>query len=247
MNKDFYNSYHKLESEHWWFRVRQNIIRRLIYRYAGADRKNIKILDFGCGSGYLVGEFQGAGFDAYGIDNHSESIEYGTQKGIKNLSVGGDDQRINFPDNSFDFVLAMDVVEHIKDDAAIARELNRVVKRGGYIFVTVPAYMWLWGIQDEVALHFRRYTLSGIRRLFSGNSDIDIIFGSYFNTFLFPFIALVRLLEKIFKSGKRESDFEMNNSILNTIFYGVFNLETLFLNPVKYPFGVSILLISKKK
>lgn len=240
MERDFYKTYFELEKSNWWFRVRRNIILSILEKYdIGKDNK---ILDYGCGSGFLVGQLQDKSLDAYGADISKEAIEFGTNRGTKNLSqLSGIE--VNFSDGCFDTILAMDVIEHIEDDESVVKELERLLKPGSYLIITVPAYQWMWGVQDEVAHHYRRYTMSSVQNLITNNTNLKFLKKSYFNSFLFPPIALVRLISKWLNLKSRESDFDINNNFLNSLLYGIFNFESKFLRYINFPFGVSILLI----
>lgn len=245
MDEKFYSSYFEIESKHWWFKVRRNLIFYLLQKYLKKTRSEIKLLDYGCGSGYLVGELQKAGYNAAGADFSHEAIKYGTERGIKNLSIQ-ENLYLQYNDSSFDCILLLDVLEHIKDEKTIIKEIYRISKKGGIIIATVPAYMFLWGIQDEVSHHFRRYTLADFARLFS-EDEFKILKKTYFNTFLFPPITLIRLFSKLFGLKKRQSDFSINNAFFNGIFYFIFNLEREITKLINFPFGVSILLVLNKK
>ena len=61
-------------------------------------------------------------------------------------------------DETFDVVAAFDVVEHCEDDALAVAELTRVLRPGGRLLLSVPAYQWAWSDHDVRAGHYRRYT-----------------------------------------------------------------------------------------
>ena len=77
--------------------------------------------------------------------------------------------RLPFEDEAFDLVTTLDVIEHVDDDVATLAELRRVLRPGGLLLVAVPAYMFLWGTQDEVSQHRRRYTNRTLRRALCGS------------------------------------------------------------------------------
>ena len=243
MEKDFYKTYFEAEKNHWWFRVRINLIFDLLKKHK--IPKTAKIFDFGCGSGYTVGCLQRMGYDASGSDVSAEAIEFGLSRGIRNLSVA-QNSKIRPPEGSFNLILALDVIEHIEDDSGAIRAIEKALKTGGMAIITVPAYQWLWGVQDDVAHHFRRYTMTGLTSIVKRSGEFKIVYKTYFNTFLFLPIAIVRMLSKWFNLRERESDFDINNRLLNSIFYFIFNLETHFLKFFSFPFGVSILFVLKK-
>ena len=69
----------------------------------------------------------------------------------------------------FDGVIAMDILEHIPDDQLAVQELARVMKLGASLFVTVPAFPFLWSKHDEKVSHIRRYRKSEIESLVENN------------------------------------------------------------------------------
>lgn len=242
MEKSFYKDYFILERKHWLFKVRRKVFLYFIKKFR---KSGLRILDFGCGSGYLMGELQKMGCDTHGVDFEKEAVDYGSEAGVSNLTLGTG-SKINYPDSSFDMVTAFDILEHIKDEKPSLGELSRVLKPGGKMIISVPAYQWLWGVQDEVSHHFRRYTIKSLAKVIQGFPELNILRKTYYNTLLFPAIAAVRLLSRWFKLEGRKSDFEIDNKILSFLFYSIFNLETHLLKVLNFPFGVSILVVLEK-
>jgi ubiquinone/menaquinone biosynthesis C-methylase UbiE len=242
MQSDFYTRYFEVEQSHWLMRGRRAIALDLLATHLPpVDRAHV--LDFGCGSGLTVQTLTAAGYDALGVDFSPEAIDFGTKKGIAGLSVVSD-ENLPFNDASFDAVLCMDVLEHIADEQRALAEMRRVLKPGGALVIMVPAYMFLWGRQDEVAHHYRRYSLGRLIEVVRAGGLLAIERRSYFNTLLFPLIALVRVGSWLLGiHSKRESDFELNNSLANMIFSAVFSFERILLSAFNFPFGVSILLV----
>ena len=243
MDKDFYKTYFEAEKNHWWFRVRRNIILSLIKKYKVP--KTVKVFDFGCGSGCTVGYLQKLGYDASGSDISLEAIEFGLSKGIRNIAAVPN-LEISPPEEAFDLILALDVIEHIQDDSGAIRNIERALRPGGLAVITVPAYQWLWGVQDDIAYHYRRYAIGSLTKVLKKNTKLKILRKTYFNTFLFLPIVIVRIFSKWFNLKDRESDFDINSRFLNSLFYFIFNLETYFLKFLNFPFGVSILLVLEK-
>src|SRR3989344_9125867 len=123
MERSYYKDYFVLEREHWFFRVREKILLYFIKKHA---KPGSGVFDFGCGSGYLVGELQKMGYNAYGIDFEKEAVDYGINFGIKNLTLGSGN-RIEYPEESFDLITAFDVLEHIENEKPIIKELIRIL------------------------------------------------------------------------------------------------------------------------
>jgi 2-polyprenyl-3-methyl-5-hydroxy-6-metoxy-1,4-benzoquinol methylase len=241
----FYKNYFKIEKEHWLMRARRMIVRDSLDKYLGKEQVGVHLLDFGCGSGFFVNELAHAGFDSHGVDISEEAVRFGELQGIKNLGVITS-HKINYPDTIFDVVLSLDVLEHLEDPSWALAEIERVLKPGGIFVVMVPAYMFLWGVQDEVAHHYRRYTKGMLLKEVEKSTSLSVVRSSYFNTFLFPPIALLRIVSRLFKIKSRESDFDINNPMLDKIFFTIIDFERKLLKKICYPFGVSIIAVFKK-
>lgn len=244
MKENYYNVLYKAEINHWWYRGRRKFIHYLIGKYKNSSH-NLKVLDVGCGTGALLGELAYY-CDVFGLDFSDKAVSFCRERGIANVTKGLV-QSIPFNDCSFDFVLAMDVIEHIKDDDKAIRELYRVLKPGGVVIIFVPAFMFLWGVTDVVSQHFRRYTKREIQKKIT-KENFSIVRGTYFNTLLFTPILLVRWFTKLLPIQYRPShEVGMKNGIMNKVFDIIFNLEIKLLNFINFPFGVSVAIIAKKQ
>lgn len=241
MDIKLHKQYQKVQESHWWFRVRDNLLKDIAQKYF---KSKGLILDFGCNYGHSTKLLQNAGFDALGTDISTEAIEYGRSLGILNIFL---DSEKSFSANHFDAAISLDVLEHIKDDKGAFAHVASVVKPGGVIVIMVPAYMFLWGVQDEISHHFRRYTLAELIKLVGQVGNFDIVKKSYFNTLLFIPIALVRIFSNLFNLKQRDSDLNLNGPFLNKLLFYIFDFERKMLSYFNLPFGVSILLILRKK
>jgi SAM-dependent methyltransferase len=251
MDKNYYKRYYTLEREHWWFSARAELLMSHIRRVF-ANRTDLKILNVGAATGYSSELLQQFGA-VTSVEFDEECYEF-TRNVVKIPIQQGSILDLDFPDNTFDLVCAFDVIEHVEDDRLAVSEMRRVAKSGGIMFVSVPAFMFLWSEHDVVNHHFRRYTSKILRRLFS---EYDApIFHSYFNFWLFFPIAAVRLLARLFtkkhlvKPEDAQSDFDnfKSGSIVNTVLRSVFLSENIFLKHfISLPVGVSILSSWRKK
>jgi SAM-dependent methyltransferase len=143
-------------------------------------------------------------------------------------------------------VLVLDVLEHIEEDRKAIAEIRRVLKPNGVVISFVPAFMMLWGITDEASHHFRRYTKPELVGKLE-EANFKIIRSSYFNTFLFFPILLVRKLSKFFpQKYKPEQETDIRSEFMNKVFYLIFKLESLVLRIINFPFGVSLMVIGRK-
>lgn len=241
MKIEHYKSLYDNEIKSWWYRVRRSLVSNIIKRYT--KRNNLNILDVGCGTGALMLELSRFG-NISGIDMAQTAIDFCKSRGINNVRLGNA-LDIPYEDNSFDVVLALDVIEHIKEDELAMRELKRVLKPNGILITFVPAFMILWGITDVISEHFTRYKKKDFKKKIL-SSGLDIVRISYFNFFLFIPILIVRKIVNLFNI-KVKNENNMTPGIINTILYSIFSIELVLLNYINLPLGVSLFCISKKK
>src|SRR3989344_1275265 len=185
-----YEVVYRTERDHWWYRVRRELAKKLIAIYAGKGG-GLHILDIGCGTGALMTELASLG-EVEGVDASEIAIEYCRSRGLTRVRVGSA-EALPYPEGTFDIVLALDVLEHVRDDRVAIAEIRRVLKQGGAAVIFVPAFRFLWGAIDELGEHFRRYTLRELRAKLA-ESGFGVRYSSYFNFFLFLPILFVRKL-----------------------------------------------------
>jgi SAM-dependent methyltransferase len=235
-----------VEDVHWWFVARRNILLEILNRYIGESATGERrILDVGCGTGTMLTYLARFG-NAEGVDIDAEAIEYCHARGLKKVIQSTADT-LPFADGSFDLVTALDVIEHIDDDLGVLREIKRVLRPGGRLLLTVPAYRFLWGRQDEINLHKRRYIAPEMRQRLQ-DSGFVVQKLTYMNSLLFPAIAAIRLVRHVLPEPKDlESDFAFPAPrLLNGLLSKVFGVERFMVGRFDIPFGVSILALAQK-
>jgi SAM-dependent methyltransferase len=152
-----------------------------------------------------------------------------------------------FADETFDLVLATDIIEHVDDDIGALRELNRALKSGGHLLITVPAFPSLWGLQDKVSHHKRRYRMHGLKTKVEA-AGLIAERRYYFNFILFAPIFLARQIIRIARLDDRlKSENEVHSPGINRILLPIFTLDTRLAPILRPPFGVSILMLARKK
>lgn len=241
MQDSAYDMIYELEANHWWYRVKRRIVLRILKTWAHG-RTNLSVLDIGCGTGQLMQELQQFG-TIDGIDISVRAVAYCKERGLSPVVASA--SALPFEDNSFDAIVMLDVLEHLEDDNNGAKELVRVLSPKGLVIVTVPAYMFLWGGTDVAVHHFRRYTKKQLIEVLE-NAGLEINRASYYNTFLFPPIAVFRGLVRFFKIPV-ESEHTLGGPIGNKILHSIFSLESKLFPYLNFPFGVSILVVASKK
>jgi SAM-dependent methyltransferase len=243
MEERFYEEYARIQDEHWWFAGRRRIIGSVLSpRLPPSDDGEVRILDVGCGTGTNLGELSRLG-RVEGVDAEPAAVEFCRSRGWSvGLSTGVE---LPFEDGSFEVVTLLDVIEHVDEDRALLAEARRVLTPNGIVLITVPAYNWMWGRQDEIAHHKRRYTRRRLASALAG-AGFEPVRLSYFNTLLFAPIAVIRLLRRLRpRATETISDFEMNRSgSLNGPLARIFGFEGWLLNRMSLPFGVSLIAIA---
>jgi ubiquinone/menaquinone biosynthesis C-methylase UbiE len=114
-----------------------------------------KILDVGCGTGHLAGELMRRGYLAWGVDFSDGMVRYASEHfGADRFQVG-DIERIPFPDNTFDGVMCLGVMEYLSSDEPALREMWRVLKPGGAAVITTPSAVCPFYYFDRAVLKAR--------------------------------------------------------------------------------------------
>lgn len=104
---------------------------------SSAETKGSKLLDIGCGSGEIGKHYSDLGFQVVGVDFSDVAIDLSKKLGL-NAMVMDVDKGLEFDDNSFDIILAGDVMEHVFDPIYVISEINRVLKPNGSFYATIP-------------------------------------------------------------------------------------------------------------
>jgi SAM-dependent methyltransferase len=200
MDRDYELQTHQAEDRHWWYRGRRTVIERVVEALGLPARA--RILDAGCGSGRNMVELARHG-TVTGVELSETSVALARERGSGEV-VAGSVLEMPFADGSFDLAVSLDVVEHLDDDLAALRELRRVVRPGGALLVTVPAYQWLWSGHDVINHHCRRYTRRSLQRA-AEQAGWQQVRTTYFNSLLLPVAILLRILDRINKKPTESS------------------------------------------
>ncbi|MBM2811042.1 MAG: Methyltransferase type 11 [Chloroflexi bacterium] len=231
MDSGFYAEYSQIETTHWWSLGRRSIFLDLL-RGRLAAHPQARLLDVGCGTGAMLGLLQPFG-TPIGVDVEASALGYCRDRGCERL-VQASANALPFLDATFDLVTAFDIIEHMDDDVGSLAELGRVCRDDGQVLLSVPAYSFLWGAQDEISHHRRRYTRGDLAgRLHAAGLRPELL--TYFNTFLFPIIAGIRLARRFIPEGDRQlrSDFTMTKpGLTNAVLTRILAAESPFIRSV---------------
>jgi SAM-dependent methyltransferase len=230
------------EATHWWFVGRRTLFSRLLDRHAGG--RDDRVLDVGTSTGTNLRLLTDMGYrDVTGLDPSPEAIRFCAEKGLPPVREGSI-TAMPFADGGFDLVLATDVVEHVDEDQQAVNEVARVLRPGGTALFTVPAFQSLWGLQDDVSHHKRRYRRAGFRALVE-QAGFAVVDQFYFNYLLFGPIWLARQLIPLLAPNAK-SETELNSPLVNGALHGIMQLDVATAPWVRPPAGVSYLVLARK-
>jgi SAM-dependent methyltransferase len=236
----------QLARRHWWFQGRRRILDRLVASLDPPLPPDALALDVGCGTGANASVLAARAAFSVGID--ASQIPLGlraTDQPGHDARLRGDATALPFPDHSFDLVVALDVLEHLDDDAAGAREIRRVLRPGGVVVIFVPALRLLWGLQDQVSHHRRRYHREQLGQLaFAAGLRVERL--TFFNSFLFPPILAARVIMRLRPSKTLISENEIGGPLTNAVLGAVFGAEAPLLQRVDFPVGVSLACLARR-
>lgn len=250
-----YENLGRVEDAHWYYAGKREFVAHWLARAGGPAGG--ELLDFGAGTGRFAATV-GAPWRVSALDAQPESLaflrtRFPAERVLEPAANGGG---IPLGDATLDAVTALDVLEHLRDDAAAVAEFRRTLKPGGIAVVTVPASMKLWSDWDVSLQHFRRYDRAGLGALFADGWTIECL--RYTNVVAFPAVWWVRSRQRRRAAkvasgavvpavaGDARPEDKLPPRWLNAL------LKFLFVFPARQnwipaPFGVSLLLVARKK
>ena len=187
---------------HFWFDWRARVALALIGTIDLPPTAPLKVLDVGCGTGITCRQ----------LARHTRWIFDGADLNLNALTrcdVGGGrilyydllEERPEFKD-AYDVAILFDVLEHIEETQPFLKAVFYHLKPGGVLLVNVPALMSLFGVYDEVAGHYRRYTKATLAQEFA-ESDVTVVGQRYWG---FSMVPLLWARQKMLRGRKRQDD-----------------------------------------
>lgn len=239
MDPDYLARHIEEDRRHWWFRGRLTVILAVL-RHVLPPRR-LRLLELGCGTGNVLVALTEFG-EAVGMEVDPRLIAVARAAGA-DVRRGALPEDLAVEPGWADVVLLLDVLEHLDDDGAALGTARRALGADGLLVVTVPAYGWLWSGHDVALGHRRRYTAARLVRLV-GAAGFEVVHTSYFNTLLFPFVALGRAWKRL--RASREHDLERPPAALNGALAWIFALERFVVPRAPLPFGTSVVLVARR-
>lgn len=165
----------EVESGSYWFRHRNACIRALVSTIQPS--MDGVFCDIGGGNGFVAVALQNDGYEVILVEPSAEGARNAKKRGVRNV-VCSTTENAGLRNESISAMGAFDVIEHIEDAAGFVAQLRNALAPGGVMYATVPAFQWIWSEEDDLAGHYRRYTLGSISNLFSGQG-FEVVHASY--------------------------------------------------------------------
>ena len=224
------------DSESWWYITRRKLLREAALQ-AVHGKREARVLDLGC-TAQLQFE-DGALYRVCNVQSSMRKLAFRQIEGDKNL-ICSRTEELGFTSNSFDAIVAGDVLQSLDDDVSALREMRRVLKDGGLLCLTVPAYSFLWGEGDEARGHQRRYTVSELRRKLT-TCGFQIHRASYFVASAFLPLVVGRAAKDIFhKSISHHRHYPHPSRLANNAMATLLDGERHLLHYINLPFGTRV-------
>jgi SAM-dependent methyltransferase len=239
MERNVYIRQYNQNKNHWWFEGRKLVLSTILKKYSINEKI---ILDYGCGVGINLDMLSKFGKVFY-YDTSRLAINY-VRKNHSNKNFFININKLYKYKKKFDLIVATDVIEHIKNDKREIIKISNLLKKNGYVLITVPAFQCLYSSKDKSLKHYRRYNKETLRNLL--NKHFYEIKFTYFNFILFLPIAILILFFKITKIKFISSVEKKPNFLINKLAFFLFAFESFFINKMKFPFGISLLFFGKK-
>jgi SAM-dependent methyltransferase len=235
-----------LEQTYWWHTGMMAIMEQVLGPTFGPGAK---LLDIGCGTGAKMKLLESHA-EVWGIDMHPRAIELCRERGLENVQQG-DATALPFEDGYFTHAICCEVLQNLPDDAAGIREAYRVLKPGGYYYISEQAYPALRSQHDISQGAVRRYTRTRLRTLL-GEAGFEIRRMTSANTTLFPLMAAVRLTSKAIhppskvKPEESVSDLKPLPGPVNYALRSILEAEKGLIGRMDLPYGLTIITLAQK-
>lgn len=219
-------------ADYWWFDACSGLLEAGLRDWLPTSGR---LLDVGSADGPSARWLRG-GLIRTAIDTDPRGLSAGQDVCASALALP-------FADETFDVVAAFDVIEHLDPEETGVAELARVLRPGGRLLVSVPAYQWAWSDHDVRAGHYRRYTRSRLEAAIT-RAGLRVERSSHAFALVFPMFAAERLLRR--RRGPSPDRLPSVSPWQDRVLRGLCRVESRWLRRRDLAYGSSILLAATK-
>ena len=232
----------RVEATHFWFRGFRRFVGPTIAEIAGG-RRDLYLLDCGCGTGHNLATLLRPYGSAFGFDLTPAGLAHARAAGLRlaRAEMGA----IPFQSGRFDLVTSFDVLQYVRDDADVMKEIARVIKPGGGLVVTAAALDLLRGGHAGTWPEVRRYTTGRMRSIVEG-AGLKIRHLTYLFATLFPAMLAVRLAGRAGEAGGDDWEMRVPAAPINATLAGMLAVEAALSRRIPMPVGSSVLVVAVK-
>jgi 2-polyprenyl-3-methyl-5-hydroxy-6-metoxy-1,4-benzoquinol methylase len=240
VQSDYVEIYERLEREHWWWIARRRIIRSVLESLQAKDKDRMRLLDIGCGAGLGIASLRDR-FDCTGIEPDSHLV----QRARENTGVPILQSELPITGNlltpGFNFILLLDVLEHVEDEVEALRSTFEYLAKDGYLIINVPAMPWLWSSHDEINKHYRRYLAKQLEERIH-DAGLRLYSIRYWGSLLAPAAYFGRRLHK--NSKTEGHDLRIPPRFVNQLLVESVVMEYWMTKMIRIPMGLSLLAVA---
>ncbi|HLP44392.1 MAG TPA: class I SAM-dependent methyltransferase [Candidatus Kapabacteria bacterium] len=241
----------EVEEKSFWFCHRNNCILELLKRF---PPRGI-FYDIGGGNGCVSKMLENNGFQTVLVEPSKTGIVNAQKRGLKSV-ICARLGNMNSHKHSLPAIGLFDVLEHIENPTEFLKIISSLLIPDGMLYITVPAFKFLWSKDDVFAGHFQRYSLKSSKKILMENG-YTIEYATYFFCILPLLIFLFRslpyrlgLTKKSQRLDKekvsRDHALMQKSGIWQKLIHKVFQWELMFIKgKKKIPFGSSCLIVVK--
>ena len=245
--KESYQNCFLVEDNSFWFKHRNDCIVEVIDNFPPPGI----ILDVGGGNGFVSLEIKNNGYEIALLEPGISGILNAKKRGLEKL-ICANFNEIDFYPNSIPAIGIFDVLEHIEDDVVFLKKIQKSLIAGGRLYISVPAYNWLWSGEDNKAGHFRRYTINSLKSKIK-STGLKIEYSTYIFSilpipiFLFRTLPTKLSLKKKETQKRTENEHKKRKRLTGNILQKIWDSELKAIFKQKsIPLGGSCLFVAKK-
>jgi len=233
----------------FWVRSRNRLFKSIVKRFLANDRKT-KLLEIGCGNGGFIKTItEDKNIEVTGSEIYVKGLSY-AKKSLPDVNFIQFDVSQGVLGETYDMILAFDVLEHIEKDIDAMSNIKNMLSVGGKLIVSVPQHMFLWSSLDEIVKHKRRYSRSDMLEKLTA-CGLEISYCTSFVFALFPLMVVSRIFDrKGTNSRSDEAAFERKVSfsgVLNWMFDKVMQIDEFLIRAgASLPFGGTLVVVAKR-